>query len=262
MNNQNHFKNSVPRLIKQASLHQQGLSNDELFSLRGRVMSRLSQCPAEPVAGLSWREKARQLFRYAVSITVGVSLVGGTAFAANISQPGDFLYPIKRVQEKAVLAVVVSDQKKAELRTQFAEERIKEFSLLNAKSSQENVTHAPQAASSSPAAVQEKQEKLRVEVKNNTAAEVKNALTELEKVKKKLEEKGNTEAVQVITRNISRLQESAEKEQIKIELPEKESQEQAEPQVKSESTVRSGSEGNTNKRDMERDEQRKRGSRD
>ncbi len=246
MTNKPNLQERLPGLIKQAGLAGEKLPLDSLARVRGRIMQRLAEVETvgDSARFFSWRARVWHLARYAVSVLVGASLVGGTAFASTIAQPGDLLYPIKRVQEKALLVITVSEQKKAELRTHFAEERLEELSRLDAESGLRQGEGKSPSATSSPAQQEqdkEPREKFKAEVRSQATVEVRNALTELVRVKKKLEEKGNLKAVEAVGRNISRLQEGAEKKHLDIDLP-KEGQDQGinegiKPEVKAENTT-------------------------
>lgn len=79
---------------------------------------------------------SRQVFQPAVVmlLLVGVSLGGSlVANAAFYSLPGDSLYGVKIALEKTQLAVTSSDERKAELKVAFAQNRVKEFNKIVAQ---------------------------------------------------------------------------------------------------------------------------------
>jgi len=79
---------------------------------------------------------SRQVFQPAVVmlLLVGVSLGGSlVASAAFYSLPGDSLYGVKIALEKTQLAVTPSDERKAELKVTFAQNRVKEFNKIVAQ---------------------------------------------------------------------------------------------------------------------------------
>jgi hypothetical protein len=73
--------------------------------------------------------------RAAVTILVVVVLLStlttGTAYAAQSSLPGDFLYPVKTVTEDARLLIADGNAAKAELNLKFAQTRLEEMSKLS-----------------------------------------------------------------------------------------------------------------------------------
>ncbi len=76
------------------------------------------------------RERGERVIRYVVSVLVGLSLLGGSAFAADGAKPGDVFYPVKRIKEKIQLSVSLSAEAKANLQARFAHERLKELGQL------------------------------------------------------------------------------------------------------------------------------------
>lgn len=74
-----------------------------------------------------------------VAIVLIVLLGTGTTVAAsNQAKPGDLLFPIERVVEKTQL-VLASDEKAAELRTAFAEERLAELEAIITEETEDTV---------------------------------------------------------------------------------------------------------------------------
>ena len=79
---------------------------------------------------------SRQVFQPAVvmlllvSVSLGGSLVANAAF---YSLPGDSLYGVKIALEKTQLAVTPTDERKAELKVAFAQNRVKEFNKIVAQ---------------------------------------------------------------------------------------------------------------------------------
>ena len=71
---------------------------------KDRIKQKILEAIKNPVpvkAGiLSWREKLFKVGKYLVPTVLGLSLIGGTAFAAGSSKPGDILYPVKIATEK------------------------------------------------------------------------------------------------------------------------------------------------------------------
>ena len=138
---------------------------------------------------ITWLERRTAFMKYAIAILLGLSVVGGTAFASTSSKPGDLLFPVKKATEQVRLSLAGSDEAKAQLQSQFAQERVTELGEINAELK----------ASTTPA---------HVEAKTEAEGEVSNALTTLTGVQAKLEAKGNTQAASAIGRTIVRLQAS------------------------------------------------------
>lgn len=60
---------------------------------------------------------------------------GGVAFAAEGTMPGDILYPVKSLNEKARIALAFSEESKAEFESRFAVRRLEEAERLIAEGS-------------------------------------------------------------------------------------------------------------------------------
>ena len=73
--------------------------------------------------------------RVAVSLAAAFTLFAGTASAAGAALPGHPLYPLKRVIERAMVAVASDDGDAARLELRFAERRLDEASVLGADES-------------------------------------------------------------------------------------------------------------------------------
>ncbi len=125
--------------------------------------------------------------RYIIATLIGLSIVGGTAFAAGNAKPGDLLFPVKKAGEQLQLSFTASDQARAALQAKFAQERVDELTKINAEI----------AATTTPA---------RVQAKAAAETEVHSALTTLQHVQAKLQAKGNATAAAAISQTIIRLQ--------------------------------------------------------
>jgi hypothetical protein len=68
--------------------------------------------------------------RVAASVAAAFTLLAGTASAAGAALPGHPLYPLKRVIERAMVAVTSDDGDAARLELRFAERRLDEASVM------------------------------------------------------------------------------------------------------------------------------------
>ena len=88
--------------------------------------------------GFGWlRGVGKTTPRWAVSAAALVVLVGaggtGTLMASQGSVPGDALYPVKRVSERARMMVTFSDAQEADLRVTLLDRRMKELEEVTEK---------------------------------------------------------------------------------------------------------------------------------
>lgn len=219
--NKEKFVKEIKALLKLVGSGDE-LSMAELQNIRQKVLLSTRTETMSEVYRYSWTERKEQIMRYVISVLVGLSLFGGTAFASNSAKPGDLLYPVKRVKEKVQLSVAVSEQSKASLQAKFAEERLEELSELKIQSAaQATVASTSPVVTTTLAGKKEKNndaEHVEADARVSAQADVNNALEALQKVKSKLEAKGNARAAAVIGDNIARLRINAEKQNLKIEL--------------------------------------------
>jgi hypothetical protein len=146
------------------------------------------------------QERKYKYMPYFASLLVAIIALGGTTVAADQSKPGDVLFPLKKVQENVRLQLSTSDDSKAEIRIEMAEERLKELKSI----------------------IEEKQGEHRVKVEAESKAEVSAAIDTLTEVQAKLEAKGNTQAAAAVGAALLRLQERAKTEaEIKVEVKER-----------------------------------------
>jgi hypothetical protein len=68
--------------------------------------------------------------RVAASVTAVFTLLAGSASAAGAAMPGHPLYPLKRMMERAMIAVTSDDDSAARLELRFAERRLVEASVV------------------------------------------------------------------------------------------------------------------------------------
>ncbi|MDR3642257.1 MAG: DUF5667 domain-containing protein [Candidatus Doudnabacteria bacterium] len=218
---------SLKRLVPE----QDPLSADELASIKQRIFSAVkNQTPPKIFYRVDWRLRFAKVAAPAI---LGLSLIGGTAYASGGSKPGDLLYPIKRATETIRLDLAASDQSKAVLQAQFAIERIKELAEIkqsvqsSANTSGQNNGSA--ATSTGGAAVQITatsgtstlqniggQTRLEIRAQNDASLQVNEALNAMQKVQDKLQNEGNKSAADAISQNIAKLRSEAQIQDIKI----------------------------------------------
>jgi len=164
------------------------LTSDRLQNIKEKVMSMVirqaavnSSAGSKAGGGVMAYMKAHgeEAARYIISVLIGITLVGGSAFASNSAKPGDFLYTVKRVKEEARLLVTFSPQARANLQAQFAIERMQDLQDMQ-----------PQAQA-------------------QAGAEVSNAIKSLTKVENELKAKGNLSAAAEVQTEIDKLEAQA-----------------------------------------------------
>jgi len=203
---------TLPLLVEKEDV----LSVTELQNIRQRMLVTLKGETKVSSFRYIWAERKEKFMRYVISVLVGLSLFGGTAFASNSANPGDLLYPIKRVKEKVELSVTVSEQSKASLQAKFAEERLHELDDLNLRKNNQISTTATSTVGSN----NNDDDKIEVEAKANAQVDVNNAINVLKQVRAKLETKGNSQAASAIGEHITRLQSGARSKNLKLEFEE------------------------------------------
>ncbi len=99
-----------------------------LMAALARVTAEPSAPPAtmpSPAPRVGWFRRSA-LIR-AAAMLLAVLLIGwGSVSASASALPGDWLYPIKRLTERATFILTLNPEDKAELRITFSEERLKE----------------------------------------------------------------------------------------------------------------------------------------
>ena len=119
-----------------------GLNPLRKAQLKQALMQRISvENTAESSAGVGAKsfvaaEKRRSLVKYIISTAVGVSLIAGTAFAANTAQPGDPLFPVKKLKENIQIRFTTNEQARAKLQTEIAQDRLNALIKAETKESQ------------------------------------------------------------------------------------------------------------------------------
>jgi len=174
--------------------------------VKQRIMSAIAEPTAKEAAytNFSFKEKAHKYLKFAVSTLVGLSLLGGTAFAANGSKPGDVLFGIKKAEEKIAISLAFSAQSQAELETKFANRRLEELRQIQAE------THNNEQGGAKATSTNSVQERPPKDPGQNQAeiqaeAEVSNAITVLTKTQAKLEANGNSNAASSVNETLLKL---------------------------------------------------------
>lgn len=226
------------------SLKELGRQTD---ALRPEEQGRIKQAvllaiAKQPLPAPSVREKAErflQSLKLAISVLLGLSLVGGTVFASGSSKPGDLLYPVKIATEKTRLSLAFSQTTKVTLQTEFAIERLKELREISAGpkpaaglSGQQNKNQFLSATSSGAAGFSagtttkfsnsgqnDKQRQIEMQAKIEAGVEIKNALDALRKAKGQMQSKGDAKNAEKMNQNILNLEERAAEQNIIINLP-------------------------------------------
>ena len=157
--------------------------------LKFLILAKIKTQVNETVPISTWRFSKWQY--YVVSIISGLTVLGGTAFAANNSKPGDILFPVKKVRENIQLGLTFSDTAKADLKIKFAQERAEDLNLIKFETQ----------ASSSKSSFLINPKK----VKDEAQTELDNALNGLEQDKQHFETRGNTTTAAHIDQAISQI---------------------------------------------------------
>jgi len=123
---------------------------DFLKSLRGELVFYMKANPAvEPRVG--FRFNANKIPAAALIGLIAVLSGVGTVAASQNSLPGETLYSVKLLSEKAQLAVVLGPKAKADLRFILAQKRINEAKEFLEKAKMEQLTRQQQESDLSPA---------------------------------------------------------------------------------------------------------------
>lgn len=222
------------------------LRQEELAEVKQRVLELISKQAGADSYSLT--EKAHNIIRYAVSALVGLSLIGGTAFASGGSIPGDLLYPVKIAAEKVQLGLATSDESKVNLQAKFAQVRLDELKALSQKikldAGENNADNNHQTSLGATTDANGKIEIHNTSTNINAAGtvlqhlnkdnrhgkpkdrqlqdraqaeatlEVNNAISNLERIHKKFKDNGNSQAAASIQANILNLQSRAQAENV------------------------------------------------
>lgn len=117
-----------------------------------------------------------QIYQYSAALAVILFATTGVTFAiANTAKPGDLLFPLDVFQEKMILSLPLSYERKAKLQSGFVSERIKELNQFKqisghdaakvtaVKESQKTLTQALEAVSQSRDLLESKGKNLEAE---------------------------------------------------------------------------------------------------
>lgn len=185
-----------------------------------RILSRLfvalRQVRSQPIPTVAPTHLfLRPSFLAPAAAGVFIVMVFGVAAAAETAKPGDALFPIERGFEQVRLSLSVSDEQRARLVTQFAEEREVEVEALEREESGQE-SHLPEA-------------------EDNANQALEQAIVTVTAVEQKQAQKGNTKASAALQKvrtrltNISQRQaqkakQRAEKKSVKEAQPKEEEQ--------------------------------------
>lgn len=219
--------NALPELLRGDVL-----SADRQAAIKDKVLLAIKNPPAAPFPAVFWKVRYHKAVRYGVTILLGLSLVGGTSFAASGSTlPGDFLYPVKLAKEKVQLGLTVGQESKAKLKAKFAENRLSELHALTTTTDKETGVSAEAgsvaqssnktntASGTLPSSSDEKHGvsgniKLKAQLEART--EVNDALGELNKLNVKFKAQGNSRGAAGISAAILKLQDQAQSENLDL----------------------------------------------
>lgn len=217
---------ALPGLLKDGPLgadRQQKVKDKILLALKS------PQTAGAPAKGFFWTEKYERVVRYAVSVLLGLSLVGGTAFATSGSAlPGDFLYGVKIAKEKVQLTFAGSQEAKAKLKARFAANRLNELQDLpggeelgGAAGLTAGSLQASTTTSSAFSLSDAGRRHLKLQAQSEARAEVKAALKELKLLHGKLKAQGDQQAAAGISGDILNLQQQARSENLGLDIEDK-----------------------------------------
>ena len=230
---------ALKRLFSESALHP--LRKEQL---KESVMSALSA--QTPLPGEIFALPGRRLIKYLIAMLIGIGLVGGTALASQSSIPGNALYPIKRAVEKLQTGLSITANAKARVETKHAEERFLELAELElqeqaevgvvAENGDDNSnagdSQNPQAtstvvlkasstliqSSANNSSLTQKRNKVKLQARQDAKEQLGRAKDSLNRVKVKLEAKGDTKAVLEIEGTIEILEQKALEVGLKAEV--------------------------------------------
>jgi hypothetical protein len=168
--------------------------------IKQRVLVFVQSQPAEARAEVFPNSYRFHFAKLTAASAFGALAIVGTAYASTAANPGDILYPVKRAQETVRLTLVPSEESKAELQAEFAQERITEFKNVT-KSKNSDVSSK---AISSPDIV----------IQNTAKKEVKNALHNLKISEINLKQHGKIKASLSVLKKIDSIESEAKKQNL------------------------------------------------
>ncbi|GEM_PF-3111535 len=146
------------------------------------------------------QERRNNFMKYIISTLLGLSLLGGTALAAQNSKPGDILFPIKKAQERIAVSFAASAEQKAALEAKFANNRLEELNQIQAQAKADVQVQAEAKAEKNG-----KKPAVKAKAEAEAKAEVKNAINVLTQVRANLEAKGNATAASSVGETLLKL---------------------------------------------------------
>ena len=121
------------KIIKELkSLRRVSVNGRFLLSLREKLEAEMKMNPRPAPAVVSVPELIKLIKTKSMPVILTLAIIavfggGSAAMASQNSIPGDVLYPVKTLTEEVRAAVAVGAERKAELQTKFAAERVKEI---------------------------------------------------------------------------------------------------------------------------------------
>jgi hypothetical protein len=112
------------RLVREALLAAYPTTRSQFSQRRGEQIIRAAALEEHT------DRRSSKVGRVAASITAVFTLLAGSASAAGAAMPGHPLYPLKRMMERAMIAVTSDDDSAARLELRFAERRLVEASVV------------------------------------------------------------------------------------------------------------------------------------
>ncbi|MBI4050241.1 MAG: hypothetical protein HY398_02215 [Candidatus Doudnabacteria bacterium] len=100
------------------------------LNIQNELRSIRTAAPQTQSRGFFLRHKFNRYSVTALIVVVGGSVVGGTAFAAQSSLPGETLYGVKIATEKVQVVLATSDEQKVKILSTHAKKRLNEVTKL------------------------------------------------------------------------------------------------------------------------------------
>lgn len=135
--------------------------------------------------------------------------IGSTAYGSSFSLPGEPLYIVKQVIEKARLETAITDYRSSKIEADIAQTRIEEYTKLQQKQRTDYVNEAESEAST----------------------RTSQAVEHLSRVQQQLEQKGNTNAAEKVKSRIEALNNKASESGLKLNQPNSNNNPELKPQV-------------------------------
>lgn len=124
MGEQHYDPSDDERLVREALLAAYPTTRSQFGQRRGEQIIRAAALEEHS------DRRSSTVGRVAASVTAVFTLLAGSASAAGAAMPGHPLYPLKRMMERAMIAVTSDDDSAARLELRFAERRLVEASVV------------------------------------------------------------------------------------------------------------------------------------